>query len=92
MKGLRHNKPGGGGVLVMEVAHVRVRDAGVEFLWDEPVPEWSQIELRLVACGRTENYLARGVVVDCRPAGKGLWQVSLFFTDLKRGEKGWPPA
>ncbi len=92
MKQLRPNKPGGGGALVMEVAHVRVRDVGVEFLWNEPVAEWSEIELRLVAQGRQETYMARGVVVDCRRAGEGLWQVSLFFTDVERGEKAWPPA
>lgn len=92
MKQVRRKQPGGVGALVMEVAHVRVRDAGVEFLWNEPVAEWAEIELRLVAQGKRENYVARGVVVDCRPAGDRLWQVSLFFTDVERGEKAWPPA
>lgn len=92
MKQLRRNEPGGVGALVMEVAHVRVRDAGVEFLWNKRVAEWSEIELRLIAQGRAENYVVRGVVVDCRPAVEGLWQVSLFFTDVERGEKAWPPA
>jgi len=92
LKQLRRNEPGGVGALVMEVAHVRVRDAGVEFLWNERVAEWSEIELRLIAQGRPENYVVRGVVVDCRPLGEGLWLVSLFFTEVERGEKAWPPA
>lgn len=92
LKRLQGNKKGQGDVLVLEVALVRVRDAGIEFLWNEPLPEWIHLDVRLVAQGRKENYRARGVVVDCRPCADGLWNVSLFFTDFARGENAWPPA
>lgn len=88
----RGNIPGGSQAIHLEVALVDVRDAGVEFLWKEPLREWSEISVTLSAAGRRERFLARGVVVACRPAPRDLWSISLFFTNLATRENPWPPA
>lgn len=76
----------------LELALVDVRDAGVEFLWHEPLREWSELSVHLVAAGRREQFHARGIVVACRPLPKGPWAISLFFTALATRENPWPPA
>lgn len=88
----RSSNPGRTQTIHLEVALVDVRDAGVEFLWAEPIQEWSEVSVQLGAAGRRERFHARGVVVACRPTPKGLWSISLFFTDLATRENRWPPA
>lgn len=88
----RGSNPRGTQAIHLEVALVDVRDAGVEFLWTEPIQEWSEVSVQLGASGRRERFHARGVVVACRPTPRGLWSISLFFTDLATRENPWPPA
>jgi hypothetical protein len=83
---------GNGRVIDLELALVDVRDSGVEFLWNHPIQEWTELGVRMGASGRSERFVARGLVVGCRPARHGLWSISLYFTALAPGENPWPPA
>ncbi len=90
---------GGGGhgnagarMIDLELALVDVREAGVEFLWSQPIEEWTELGVRMGATGRKERFVAHGLVVGCRPASLGLWSISLFFTSLAPGENPWPSA
>lgn len=84
--------PGQDPIVELELALVDVRDSGVEFLWGQPIQEWSEITVSMVASGRRERFQAQGIVVACRPASRGLWSISLFFTALASRENPWPPA